>query len=253
MPLNIITESVIMRYFPISVDTKDKTVLVLGGGRLATSKIKLLLDTDFKIYCISDDFTPEILQYREDNPEKLLLKGRILNEDFVFFGYDYCVIATNDSKLNQALAERAKRSQIEYFRADNIGESSFKMNELVEEGGLTVSILSGGLSSTVQNQIKTDIKNVLFKYDIEKLALLNDIKSTLVLKNSPNIEEEIEKLSKQNVAVIKEYKETLERTSPDLVNEFISDVDEKSEEDEIEKEDTSSEDDLKDDEDKNED
>lgn len=212
-----------MKYFPISIDSKDKTVLVLGGGSLATSKMKILLDSQFKIYCISDDFTKELLDLKDQYPDRILLKGRILTEDFVFFGYDYCVIATGDSKLNKALADRAKRSQIEFYRADNIGESTFKFNETIERGGLSVSILSEGLSEPVQKQIATDIENVLFKYDIEKLSLLNSIKTILVLRNHPNIGEEIEKLSKSNVAVIKKYLDTLNKTNPDIVEEFIND------------------------------
>ncbi|MDO5650208.1 MAG: NAD(P)-dependent oxidoreductase, partial [Gallicola sp.] len=214
----------------ISIDTKDKTILVLGGGNLATSKIKILLESEFKIYCISDDFTEEILNLKDENPDKLLLKGRTLNEDFVFFGYDYCVIATGDSILNKSLADRAKRSQIEYYRADNIGESTFRFNEIVEQGGLSVSILSEGLSQPVMKQITTDIENVLFKYDIEKLTLLNSIRSTLVLRNHPNVSEEIERLSKQNVAVIKSYQDTLNRTKPDIMSEFIADGKEAQEE-----------------------
>lgn len=212
-----------MKFFPISIDTSEKTVLVLGGGPLATSKIKTLLQSEFKIYCISDDFTEELLKLKEENPERLLLKGKVVTEDFVFFGYDYCVLATADSKVNKSLAQRARRSKIPFYRADNIGDSTFKFNDIVEEGGLSVSVLSEGISNPVMKQITTDIENVLFKYDIEKLKLLNDIRSTLVLRNHPNVDEEIEKLSKQNVAVIKNYRETLNRTKPDIVSEFIND------------------------------
>ncbi len=214
-----------MRYFPISIDTKDKNILVLGGGVLATAKIEALLETEFKIYCISDDFTEELLKIREENPERVMLKGRVLNEEFVFFGYDYCVIATGDVKLNQVLADRAKKSQIEYYRADNIGESSFRFNQVVEQGGLSVSMLSEGINPQVMKQITTDIENVLFKYDIEKLSLLNDARHLLVLKNHPNIQEEIEKLAKSNVAIIKAYYETLKRENVDIVEEFIQDAD----------------------------
>lgn len=221
-----------MRYFPISIDTKDKNILVLGGGAAATAKIEALLETEFKIYCISDDFTEELLKIREENPERVMLKGRVLNEEFVFFGYDYCVIATGDVKLNQILAERAKKSQIEFYRADNIGESSFRFNQVVEQGGLSVSMLSEGINPQVMKQITTDIENVLFKYDIEKLSLLNDARHLLVLKNHPNIQEEIEKLAKSNVAVIKAYYETLKRENVDIVEEFIQDGD-KVEESEV--------------------
>lgn len=221
-----------MRYFPISIDTKDKNILVLGGGAAATAKIEALLETEFKIYCISDDFTEELLKIKEENPERVMLKGRVLNEEFVFFGYDYCVIATGDVKLNQILAERAKKSQIEFYRADNIGESSFRFNQVVEQGGLSVSMLSEGINPQVMKQITTDIENVLFKYDIEKLSLLNDARHLLVLKNHPNIQEEIEKLAKSNVAVIKAYYETLKREKVDIVEEFIQDGD-KVEESEV--------------------
>lgn len=222
-----------MRYFPISIDTKDKNILVLGGGVLATAKIEALLETEFKIYCISDDFTEELLKIREENPERVMLKGRVLNEEFVFFGYDYCVIATGDVRLNQILAERAKKSQIEFYRADNIGESSFRFNQVVEQGGLSVSMLSEGINPQVMKQITTDIENVLFKYDIEKLSLLNDARHLLVLKNHPNIQDEIEKLAKSNVAVIKAYYEALKRENVDIVEEFIQDGEEAEETEEV--------------------
>lgn len=212
-----------MKFFPISIDTSEKTILVLGGGSVATNKIKTLLDSEFKIYCISDDFTEELLNLKEENPERLLLKGRAVTEDFVFFGYDYCVLATGDSKLNKSLAARARRSKIPFYRADNIGDSTFRFNDIVEQGGLSVSVLSEGISNPVMKQITTDIENVLFKYDIEKLKLLNEIRSTLVLRNHPSVDDEIERLSKQNVAVIKSYQETLSRTKPDIVEEFIND------------------------------
>ena len=209
-----------MRFFPISVDTQDKNILVLGGGDLATHKIETLLSTEFKIYCISDDFTQRLLELVEEYPDRLLLKGRTLTEDFVFFGYDYCVIATDDAKLNEILADRAEKSKIMFYRADNIGRSEFLFNDVVEHFGLAVSMLSDGLSKDVRSQIMTDIENVLFKYDIEKLTLLNQIRNQLVLKNFPNIKEELEMLSKKNVAMLKSYLETLERSHPDMVKEF---------------------------------
>lgn len=229
-----------MRYFPISIDTRDKNILVLGGGDLASSKIQILLKTEFQIYCISNDFTEEILSFKEEYPDRLMLKGRSLSEEFVFFGYDFCLIATDDAKLNQALTDRAQKSQIAYYRADNIGDSNFVFNDVIDHYGLAVSMLSDGIGETVRKQIMKDIENVLFKYDIEKLTLLNQIRRQLILKNFPNVSEEIERLSKQNVAVIKAYLETLDRSSPDIVKEFVeSDDNDKDQEDPEDREDSS--------------
>ena len=50
-----------MRYIPVSLDTKDKNVLVLGGGVLVLETIKKLLLTEVHaIYIIASEILPDI-------------------------------------------------------------------------------------------------------------------------------------------------------------------------------------------------
>lgn len=206
-----------MRYFPISVDTKGKNILVLGGGNKATEKVKTLLKTEFKIYVISLEFNEELINLREEHPNKIFLKGRMLNEDFVFFGYDYCIIATNDLNLNSELEARALKSKIPHYRADLTNNSSFLFNEIVNNSTLSVSVSADGLNPTMAKIVTSDIEKTLMLYDEEKIELLNTIRRQLIIQNYPNVEEEIEKLSKSNLAIIKDYAAAIEKPKAEEV------------------------------------
>ncbi|NLY19919.1 MAG: hypothetical protein GXZ08_01345 [Tissierellia bacterium] len=216
-----------MRYFPISVDTKDRSILILGGGNKATNKVRTLIKTEFKIYVISLEFNEELIALRDEHPEQIHLKGRMLNDDFVFFGYDYCIIATNDVLLNNSLEDRAKKSNIPYYRADNIGDSSFLFNEIVNNSTLSVSVSSDGLNPTMSKIITSDVEKTLMKYDEEKIDLLNIIRRQLIIQNYPNVEEEIEHLVRQNLAVVKEYAEALDQPRDNTYEEVLVEVEAK--------------------------
>ena len=43
-----------MRYLPVSLDTLDKKILILGGGYLAYSALKSVIDSEEEIYMIGD-------------------------------------------------------------------------------------------------------------------------------------------------------------------------------------------------------
>ena len=49
-----------MRYLPVSLDTRDKNILVLGGGYMAYSAIKTLAKTEATIYVIADIINDDI-------------------------------------------------------------------------------------------------------------------------------------------------------------------------------------------------
>lgn len=104
-----------MRYYPISIDTKNKKVLVIGGGRGAYTKIKGLLKSEFSIYCLSMEFTESLLKLAEENKDRIYLKEVEIDGDFRFFAYDYLILATDDLALNRQLTKRAKLSSVPPF------------------------------------------------------------------------------------------------------------------------------------------
>ena len=96
-----------MRYLPVSLDTLDKKILILGGGYLAYSALKSVIDSEAEIYMIGDSFIKNIVNIAENSNEKIKLKEHQVDKDFMFMGYDYVLIATEDFEINEALEKRA--------------------------------------------------------------------------------------------------------------------------------------------------
>lgn len=207
-----------MRYLPVNYDTKNKNVLILGGGLLALSKIKELLNTEFKIYVIADSFVDEIKKLAQTNSDRLFTKEEKLTENFIFFAYDYLLIATNNFELNAAFEKRAQKSKILYERCDITSESTMLLNKVIEKDGLTVGISSSKLNPTITGILYEDISAMLEKYSSEKIKILNKIRTELIRKNSPNTDEIIRELYDKEKLTLDTYLKNL-NYKPEQVSE----------------------------------
>lgn len=198
-----------MRYFPVSIDTKDKKVLIIGGGKVATRKVKTLLQTEFTIYVISATFDEELLEISKKYPKRVLLKGSFVNRDFIFMGYDYVIIATNDTHLNNHLEQTALKRKVPFVRSDRRSESSFIMNKVITRGDVTVSVSAGGYNPTISELIAKDLELTLSRVNPEKIKILNEIREALVRANKPNIKEVMEDLYDKEMFTLNDYLEGL--------------------------------------------
>lgn len=209
-----------MRYLPVSFNTNNKNVLVLGGGLLALSKIKKLINTDFKIYIISDIFVDEIKDMESKYPEKIFTKEETLSENFIFFNYDYVIIATTDFELNNKFELRAKKTNTLYERCDISSDSSMIMNESIEKNGIVLGIDTNKINPTIANIIYKDLEKFLDKYDENKINILNKIRTELVRKNASNIDDTILKLYKEEKISLNDYLEKIKKDNVESLEHF---------------------------------
>ena len=214
-----------MRYLPVSLDTSEKKILILGGGYLAFSALKSVIDTEAEIYMIADSFTKNILQKVEESDDKIKVKEHELDKDFMFMGYDYVLIATEDFELNEALEKRASSRNMIYQRFDILSKSLISINKSIERGPITFSVNSSRLNPTVTDIIFEDLEKFTEKYNLEKLNILNEIRSELVRKNSQNIDEIIRRLYESETINLSTFLEEMPdykiedlESSEDLIN-----------------------------------
>ena len=199
-----------MRYFPISLDTRNKKLLVIGGGKVAYKKIRTLLDSELAIYVIAEEIHEEIEILAKDFPDRIHINLLSIDEGFVFFGYDLLLIATNNESLNQALEKRAQSKGILYLRCDQAGDSSFILNKIVRNGDIVVSVSTGGKNPTVSRIIGKDIEDFIQKYDPKKIQILNEIRKALVAKKKENIPEIMQSLWDKEAITLNEYLEEVD-------------------------------------------
>lgn len=183
-----------MRYMPVSLDTLDKKILILGGGYLAYSALKSVIDSEAEIYMIGDSFTTNIVNIAEKSQGRIKLKEHDVDKDFMFMGYDYVLIATENFEVNEALEKRALSRKMVYQRFDILSKSLISINKSIERGPLTFSLNSSRINPTITDIIFEDLEKFSKKYSIEKINILNEIRSELVRKNSQNIDEIIRRL-----------------------------------------------------------
>lgn len=198
-----------MRYLPVSLDTYEKKFLILGGGFLALSALKSIIDTEAEIYMIADSFTKDIVKKSEESNGKIKLKEHELTEDFIFMGYDYILIATENFELNEALEKRAHSRNMIYERFDILSKSLISINKSLERGPLTFSLNSSRINPTITDIIFEDLEDFSKSYNLEKLNILSEIRSELIRKNSQNIDEIIRNLYESETINLSTFLETM--------------------------------------------
>lgn len=195
-----------MRYIPVSLDTKDKNVLVLGGGVLVLETIKKLLLTEVHaIYIIASEILPDITKLEEENPERIKIKIMDIDENFRFFGYDMIIIGTYNLNLNNALENRALNSNLAYQRLDIKSESSFIIDDFYNVGDISLSVSRTSSLPEIEEEFSKDLKDLVSDYNEDKINLLKQIRTNLIRKNAKDIEKTIEKLYKDDTVNLREY------------------------------------------------
>ena len=181
-----------MRYFPLMVDTQDKKVLIVCGGKAAATKIKGLLPSSFSFYCLSPIFDESLSELAEEHPERIFLKEKTVDANFRFFAYDFLIAATDDEALNAALVRRAKLSSVPVLSTSDPETSDIHMASVVNRGPLVVSISAE--NPTISKHVKEDMETFLERYDVAKLEEMNRIRKILLERKSEHISRIMEDL-----------------------------------------------------------
>ena len=229
-----------MRYLPVSLDTRYKNILVLGGGYMAYSAIKTLAKTEATIYVIADIINDDIKKLADNYEEgRFKLKEEELTENFVFMGYDYVIIATENFQINQAMEKRAIDRKMIYQRCDILSSSTIVLSKVLEHGSISV-----GVSNSKLNPVVTDeIEKLLDTYSLDKLNILNSIRSELIRKNTKDIDDIIEGLYKEDDKTldtlyknIKDFKIDDKKSIDEILNAIKTNTDIKLTKEDINKE-----------------
>lgn len=222
-----------MRYIPVSLDTKDKNILVLGGGVLVLESIKKLLLTEANaIYIIASEILPEITKLEEENPERIKIKVMDIDENFRFFGYDFVIIGTYNLNLNNALEERAKNSHFMYQRLDIKSESTFVIDDFYNVGDISLSVSKTSNLPEIEEEFSKDLKDLASSYNEDKINILKQIRTNLIRKNAMDIDKTIAKLYRDDTVNLREYLDSdiEEEEKTNLKEETAFEIEEKAEE-----------------------
>ncbi len=125
--------------FPLFIDLSGKKVLVVGGGEIATRRVKTLLRFGADIYLVAPHLTSELqemlncklINYREGYYESQDIQNMFL-----------VIAATNDRETNHKVYLDAKEKGIQMSIADCREECSFYFPAIFEFDGIVGGLVS---------------------------------------------------------------------------------------------------------------
>ena len=144
-----------MQHFPIFLDTKNRRIIVSGGGEAALAKLRLLLKTDAKITVFAREAMAEIRALADEG--RLTLRPRALDPgDALCAALFYA--ANDDAEEDARVAALARADGALVNWVDNLEQSQFITPAIVDRDPVTVAIGTEGAAPVLARMIKADLE-----------------------------------------------------------------------------------------------
>ncbi|MDE0412634.1 MAG: siroheme synthase CysG [Gammaproteobacteria bacterium] len=147
-----------MDYLPLFLDVKNKPCLIVGGGRIASRKLSLLIRAQAKITVIAPDITPEIRD-QIDEARVIWLQKKITPEDLKDF--QLVLVATDDRNVNSEIATYCKERNILVNTADDVQNCNFILPSMIDRSPVQIAVSTGGASPVLARMLRAKLENCI--------------------------------------------------------------------------------------------
>ncbi len=145
--------------FPIFLKLAGRSVLVVGGGPVATSKLGALIDAGAQIHVVAPRINAEIermavrLSRREFRPSDL--------------AQTWLVVAAATPDVNRQVAEEAERRHVFVNAVDDPGHATAYLGGVTRRAGVTFAISTEGRAPALAGLLREGLDAVLPEADLE--------------------------------------------------------------------------------------
>jgi len=147
-----------MKHFPIFLDLKDRQCIVIGGGSVASRKVKTLLNADAKVIVIAPQASDSLKQLAAEKQITLLQRQFETTDIAVAF---LVVAATDDTAVNEQIATQANTANTLVNVADNAKLCSFIFPSVLDRSPVTVAVSTGGASPVLARQLRMKLETMI--------------------------------------------------------------------------------------------
>jgi siroheme synthase-like protein len=169
-------------YYPIFVNIKKKRCVVIGGGKIALRKVRMLLDCGADVTVVSPKSHPDIAKLSKKKAIHLIQRNYEAGD---LQRATIALAATNAEKINQRVAHEAKKIGILVNVADDLRSSDFIIPSFFQRGNLTIAVSTLGMSPAFAKKIRTKLeKNIGEEYAL-LLSLISEVRSNLKKRRCP--------------------------------------------------------------------
>ncbi len=151
-----------MDFLPITIRTKNKKVLIVGGGKVATHKAQILSRFIDSLTIIAPEVTTELTTL------PFTIKQKEFEENDLE-GIDILFICTGNHLLNKEIKQLAEKRKILTSVCDNPAECDFISPAIAKHEHITIAVGSDSQnvkqSIRIRNRINELIENGILRID----------------------------------------------------------------------------------------
>jgi len=147
-----------MDYLPVFLKVEGARVLLVGGGKVALRKARLLVGAGACLKVVSFDLNKELRSLVSQ------CDGQICSQTYDAQLLDDCalvVAATDNQSLNRQVSEDAKARRLPVNVVDQPELCSFIFPSIVDRSPLMIAISSGGKSPVLARAVRAQIESLI--------------------------------------------------------------------------------------------
>ncbi len=145
-----------MRYYPIQLNLRNQSVLVVGGGPVATHRIEGLLEAGAKVTVVALQVSEAIRSWFQSG--KLVLVERALRE-IDLGGMLLVLAATNDRAANKTISSWCRKRKILCNIADDASLCDFVIPAKIVRGSFMLTVSTEGKSPALAKQVRQELQD----------------------------------------------------------------------------------------------
>lgn len=166
-----------MDLYPVNLNIKDATCVIIGGGEVARRKIGELLSCKAKVIVISPEVGPAILNMAQS--------GRVVWHDRCYqrgdlHGAFLVFAATDNRQVQQDVAAEARENRILFNSVDDPDACSFQVPARVRRGDFLLTVSTGGGSPALAAKLRRQLASEYGKEYKQLVDLLGQIRKIIV-------------------------------------------------------------------------
>lgn len=157
-----------MEYFPLFAEVRNRQVIVIGGGEVASRKIALLQRAGARIRIVAPKLDREIkVRLNRGDIEHIEREFRDSDIDFAWLA----IAATNDPEVNERVSQAAEARRVWCNVVDAPQHCSFITPAIVDRSPLMIAISSAGAAPVLARMWRERLERQLHP-QLGNLALL---------------------------------------------------------------------------------
>ena len=147
-----------MDYLPLFHKVTQKNCLVVGGGSVATRKVRLLLEANASVSVIALQLSQELTTLAAEGKITHLKRELIAGDTQRFF---LVISASDNDAINTLVSNEAQQNNIPVNVVDQPKLCSFIFPAIIDRSPITIGVSSGGVAPVLTRLLRAKLETLL--------------------------------------------------------------------------------------------